>query len=67
MLACHFGMFDFNTVDEAWLDRQMAAVVQPPQCVRPRISTAYALQPSPHPAKRRPEAERRSPPQGTTP
>lgn len=43
MLACHFGMFDFNTVSEAWLDEQIAGLAGPPQCVRPDITTAYEL------------------------
>ena len=46
MLACHFGMFDFNTVSERWLDERIVALVQPPQCVRPRIGTGYELWPS---------------------
>ena len=46
MLPCHFGMFDFNTVDEAWLDSQIAALADPPQCVRPRVATAYELRSS---------------------
>lgn len=41
LIPCHFGMFEFNTVDESWLDRQIAALAGPPQCVRPRIGTAY--------------------------
>jgi L-ascorbate metabolism protein UlaG (beta-lactamase superfamily) len=41
LLPCHFGMFDFNTVDEAWLDRRIAALAGPPQCVRPHIGAAY--------------------------
>jgi L-ascorbate metabolism protein UlaG (beta-lactamase superfamily) len=41
LLACHFGMFDFNTVDEAWLDDRVAATTSPPQCVRPRVGQAY--------------------------
>jgi L-ascorbate metabolism protein UlaG (beta-lactamase superfamily) len=43
MLACHFGMFDFNTVSEAWLDQQIAGLAGPPQCVRPDITAAYEL------------------------
>jgi L-ascorbate metabolism protein UlaG (beta-lactamase superfamily) len=41
LLPCHFGMFDFNTVDEAWLDDRIATTSNPPQCVRPRIGQAY--------------------------
>ena len=43
MMACHFGMFDFNTVSEAWLDEQIAGLTGPPQCVRPDVTTAYEL------------------------
>ena len=43
MLACHFGMFDFNTVDEGWLDERIASLALPPRCVRPRIAAAYEL------------------------
>jgi L-ascorbate metabolism protein UlaG (beta-lactamase superfamily) len=43
MLACHFGMFDFNTVGEEWLDGQIAALAGPPQCVRPDVTTVYEL------------------------
>jgi hypothetical protein len=43
MLACHFGMFDFNTVGKSWLDEQIAALAGPPQCVRPDVTTAYEL------------------------
>jgi L-ascorbate metabolism protein UlaG (beta-lactamase superfamily) len=43
MLACHFGMFDFNTVSEAWLEEQIAALAGPPQCVRPDVTTVYEL------------------------
>lgn len=43
MLACHFGMFDFNTVSETWLDEQIAGLAGPPQCVRPDITAAYEL------------------------
>jgi L-ascorbate metabolism protein UlaG (beta-lactamase superfamily) len=46
LLPCHFGMFDFNTVDEAWLDRRIAALAGPPQCLRPRIGAAYEFQPA---------------------
>ncbi len=49
MLACHFGMFDFNTVSEAWLDAQIAGLTGPPQCVRPDITTAYELHASRQP------------------
>ena len=45
LLVCHFGMFDFNTVDEAWLDERIAALARPPQCVRPCVASAYELQP----------------------
>jgi len=41
MLACHFGMFEFNTVDAAWLDEQIASLAGMPQCVRPRGGAAY--------------------------
>jgi L-ascorbate metabolism protein UlaG (beta-lactamase superfamily) len=51
MLACHFGMFDFNTVSEAWLDEQIAGLAGPPQCVRPDVTTAYELHSSKGAAK----------------
>ena len=34
MIACHFGMFDFNTVAESWLDEQIARTQASLQCVR---------------------------------
>ncbi len=34
MVPCHFGMFDFNTVDPLWLDQQIADAPQPPLSVR---------------------------------
>jgi len=34
MIPCHFGMFDFNTVDEAWLDQQIADTRKGLRCVR---------------------------------
>jgi len=36
MIACHFGMFDFNTLDVAWLDRQIATLPGELHGVRPR-------------------------------
>jgi L-ascorbate metabolism protein UlaG (beta-lactamase superfamily) len=45
LLVCHFGMFEFNTVDEAWLDERIAALAGSPQCVRPRVAAVYELQP----------------------
>jgi L-ascorbate metabolism protein UlaG (beta-lactamase superfamily) len=41
MIACHFGMFDFNTVDVEWLDRQIAQAAAPRQCIRPRVGEIY--------------------------
>lgn len=35
MIACHFGMFDFNTIDEASLDRQIADAPKAVKCIRP--------------------------------
>lgn len=46
MMACHFGMFDFNTVSEAWLDEQIAGLAGPPQCVRPDVTTVFELRAS---------------------
>ena len=62
MLACHFGMFDFNTVGEAWLDEQIAALAGPPQCVRPDVTTAYEL----HASRGAAAGAFRSQPRGTT-
>ena len=45
MLACHFGMFDFNTVGEEWLEGRIAALASPPQCVRPSVAAAYQFTP----------------------
>jgi L-ascorbate metabolism protein UlaG (beta-lactamase superfamily) len=45
MVACHFGMFDFNTVEETWLDGQIATMDNGPRCVRPRLSQTYELSP----------------------
>jgi L-ascorbate metabolism protein UlaG (beta-lactamase superfamily) len=44
MIACHFGMFDFNTVDESWLDEQIARTPASLQCLRPRLGRVYWLQ-----------------------
>jgi L-ascorbate metabolism protein UlaG (beta-lactamase superfamily) len=63
MLACHFGMFEFNTVGEAWLEEQIAALAGPPQCVRPNVTTVYNLHTSRSSA---PEAIRYQQPLGTT-
>jgi L-ascorbate metabolism protein UlaG (beta-lactamase superfamily) len=43
MLACHFGMFDFNTVAEPWLDEQISRMPRSFQCVRPRPGYAYRI------------------------
>ena len=43
MMACHFGMFDFNTVAESWLDEQISRLPRSFQCVRPRPGYAYRL------------------------
>ena len=43
MLACHFGMFDFNTVDESWLDEQIAALARP-SAVRAAATSATAYE-----------------------
>lgn len=45
MLACHFGMFSFNTVDVPWLDAQLARAPRSLQCVRPRLDHVYWLAP----------------------
>ncbi|MHB8956389.1 MAG: MBL fold metallo-hydrolase [Pirellulaceae bacterium] len=45
MMACHFGMFDFNTVAEPWLDEQISRLPQSLQCVRPRPGYIYRLAP----------------------
>jgi len=45
MLACHFGMFDFNTVAAAWLDERIAQSPSSLQCVRPREGFLYRLRP----------------------
>jgi L-ascorbate metabolism protein UlaG (beta-lactamase superfamily) len=47
MIGCHFGMFDFNTVDVNWLDRQIAQVALPLKCIRPRVDEIYELIKSP--------------------
>jgi L-ascorbate metabolism protein UlaG (beta-lactamase superfamily) len=44
MMACHFGMFDFNTVALAWLDEQIACVPPPLECVRPQLGRVYWCQ-----------------------
>lgn len=44
MIACHFGMFDFNTVDEDWLDRQIADTRAKLHCVRPVPGQVYSLE-----------------------
>lgn len=44
LVACHFGMFEFNTVDAGWLDQQLAAVPPPLQGLRPRPGQVYRLE-----------------------
>jgi L-ascorbate metabolism protein UlaG (beta-lactamase superfamily) len=46
MMACHFGMFDFNTVDPDVLDRQIARLPEGVQCVRPRPGQVFFLTPT---------------------
>jgi L-ascorbate metabolism protein UlaG (beta-lactamase superfamily) len=43
MIACHFGMFAFNTLSETCLDRQIADLADLPQCIRPRVGRVYEL------------------------
>jgi L-ascorbate metabolism protein UlaG (beta-lactamase superfamily) len=43
MIPCHFGMFEFNTLDEASLDSQIAAVPRALQCIRPSLGRGYEL------------------------
>ena len=45
MVACHFGMFDFNTVAAAWLDERITQLPSSLQCVRPREGGLYRLLP----------------------
>jgi L-ascorbate metabolism protein UlaG (beta-lactamase superfamily) len=45
MIACHFGMFDFNTVAEPWLDEQIARIQATLPCVRPQRGRVYWLRP----------------------
>ncbi len=47
MIPCHFGMFDFNTVDPAWLDRQMADVSRSLACMRLTAGRVYWLEKQP--------------------
>lgn len=67
MLTCHFGMFDFNTVDESQLDRQIAAIEEPPQCVRPCPGTACEWLPPCEPASIAASAKQPQPSRETTP
>lgn len=43
LMVCHFGMFDFNTVDVAWLDAQIARETEALRCVRPEVHHVYYL------------------------
>jgi L-ascorbate metabolism protein UlaG (beta-lactamase superfamily) len=43
LIPCHFGMFDFNTVDPEWLDEQIAGLPPGLECARPRVGEAYEL------------------------
>lgn len=43
LVACHFGMFAFNTVDPGWLDEQIAGVTSEVRCLRPRLGRVYWL------------------------
>jgi L-ascorbate metabolism protein UlaG (beta-lactamase superfamily) len=45
MIACHFGMFDFNTVDASWLDEQITRTSASLPCWRPQLGHVYWLQP----------------------
>jgi L-ascorbate metabolism protein UlaG (beta-lactamase superfamily) len=47
MLACHFGMFDFNTIEPALLDEWTAALTRSLECLRPRPGRGYELTPPP--------------------
>jgi L-ascorbate metabolism protein UlaG (beta-lactamase superfamily) len=49
MIACHFGMFAFNTVDETCLDEQIVALPGSLQCIRPEPGLIYELATSPNP------------------
>jgi L-ascorbate metabolism protein UlaG (beta-lactamase superfamily) len=61
LIVCHFGMFAFNTVDPAWLDRQIADVGDSIQCVRPRAGRVYWL-PDPRGGADSPSVSRRTTP-----
>jgi L-ascorbate metabolism protein UlaG (beta-lactamase superfamily) len=43
MIACHFGMFAFNTVSPMWLDRQLANMVDSLHGIRPIPGQVYEL------------------------
>jgi len=51
MIPCHFGMFDFNTLDESILDQQIANVSELLQCIRPQPGQVYELDASGRPAR----------------
>ena len=45
MVACHFGMFAFNTIDTELLDREISAVSDSLEILRPRPDQVYGLEP----------------------
>jgi L-ascorbate metabolism protein UlaG (beta-lactamase superfamily) len=51
MIACHFGMFAFNTIDEATLDRRIAGLSHSLHCIRPRPGRVYELEARPRPTR----------------
>jgi len=53
MIACHYGMFDFNTVDPAWLDRQIGDLPATLQCTRAKVDEAYEILEAPVPTMER--------------
>ena len=44
LVPCHFGMFEFNTVDPATVDPKIQDLAEGPRCVLPRTGCWYELQ-----------------------
>ncbi len=44
MIPCHFGMFEFNTVDPHWLDQQIAGIATSLACLRIEPGQVYRLE-----------------------
>ena len=44
LVACHFGMFEFNTVDEKAVVAEISKITELPRCFLPRVDRWLELQ-----------------------